>query len=120
MQRLYRFPGGWPSATDFFTVETTSDSESDLVASHFGQAFAQTIFGLAPGDAWAGPFESDHGWHLVMVTAKADRQPTPLEDVRGRVVSDLIADRAAAATEAFYREARKNYEIVVDPPGPAP
>ena len=40
----------------------------DELASHFGSDMARQVFELEPGSEWHGPFQSEHGFHLVLLT----------------------------------------------------
>ena len=66
------------------------EKPQDLIASHFGQTTASTLFGLTPQDGvWQGPIPSEHGAHLVMlITHEPERMP-PLDEVRDRVLVDV-------------------------------
>ena len=59
----------------FFLNHVERDPE--FVASHFGKPMAQAVFAIEPGDnAWHGPFESEYGAHLVLLTRSlAGRYP---------------------------------------------
>ena len=70
------------------------EREPRFVASHFGPAMAAGIFALEPADtAWHGPFESEYGMHLVMLTRKDDGRYPELEEVQAAVRDD--AEREA-------------------------
>ncbi len=71
------------------------DRTLDEVRSHFGDAMATVISALPVSAAtWTGPYRSEHGLHLVLLTARTEaRLPTSAE----------IAD---ALREALLREKR--------------
>jgi hypothetical protein len=82
------------------------ERDPQFVASHFGRSMAEGIFALEPSDsAWHGPFESEFGMHLVMLTRKADgRYPEPeeVEDaVRNDAEREAIAEKKKQAIEAI-------------------
>lgn len=61
----------------------------DMVASHLGDGMAQQLFALAPdASVWRGPFESPHGFHLVMLTRHVEARSPQLAEVRQRVMDD--------------------------------
>lgn len=66
----------------------------EFIASHFGIDLAKALFELpADDEVWVGPFDSQYGVHLVMLTTnEPGREPT-LEEIKGRVIDD--ARRAA-------------------------
>ena len=84
------------------------DRSRILVESHLGAEMAEAIFGLDPDDAaWSGPFRSEHGAHVVLVTAvEAGRDPA-LEEVRVQV--EQQASRALSE-----RRAREAAQLIVD------
>ncbi len=96
------------------------EREQELVASHFGDSFARTVFTLDPSDHWVGPIESHHGLHFVLVTSKTARRLPPFAQARSRVLADVTAARVATETEEYYLQARGNYEIILDLSASAP
>jgi parvulin-like peptidyl-prolyl isomerase len=79
----------------------------------FGTVFADALPRLPLGQ-WSGPVASSFGAHVVLVRQReADRAPA-LEEVRGAVQRDLLADRKARQLEALYRELRERYHVVVE------
>ena len=74
------------------------------VESHFGTDMAKEVFALDPDQAgWYGPFVSNYGTHLVMVTQKQSGYMPLLAEVRTRVAQEaqrtIIAERANEATQ---------------------
>ncbi len=69
-----------------------------FVASHFGPAMTDRLFALEPNDAtWQGPFESEYGLHLVMLTKKVQGRYPELSDIEDAVRDD--AERMAVAEQ---------------------
>ncbi len=61
----------------------------ERVASDFSEDMASALFALDPADTvWRGPFRSEDGYHLVLLTRRQDRKIPPLEEVRERVAMD--------------------------------
>ncbi len=66
----------------------------EFVASHFGASMAQGVFAIEPSDtAWHGPFESEYGAHLVMLTRNVAGRYPELAEVESGVRDD--AERQA-------------------------
>ena len=84
----------------------------ELVARDFGDDFARQV-ALAPAGRWAGPLVSGIGVHLVRVTARAAPVLPPLGEVRTAVAREWESDRRTRSSEASYRKARANYEVIV-------
>ena len=94
--------------------------EAEEIASHFGRAFAEAVFELDPSELWTGPIESAYGYHIVMVSSRKPGYSPPLDEVRERVVEDLSVERMRVELDAYYRQARSAYDIVIEPPAAAP
>lgn len=79
----------------------------------FGTLFANALSGLPLGQ-WSGPVESSFGLHVVLVRQReAEREPV-LEEVRGEVQRDFLAERKAGQIDAMYRELRERYRVVIE------
>jgi peptidyl-prolyl cis-trans isomerase C len=92
------------------------DQSKDTIAGHFGTAFADALFELAPAsDRWQGPLQSAYGLHLVMLTAKTGQQIPPFVEVRGRVAADLIARRNEDRRKAVVQDIVDGYKVTIDP-----
>lgn len=88
----------------------------EVVVSHFGEAVAQQVFGAtAPGD-WQGPFESPHGFHLLLVAARSAGRTPALEEVMPLVAVDFRRDQASRRQEALIRAAIESYRVEVGKP----
>jgi peptidyl-prolyl cis-trans isomerase C len=79
----------------------------------FGDEFARNLFQLESG-AWAGPFRSGYGFHLVRVLQKLPSRIPELPEVRGQVLTDFKNHRLQTASEAFYAQLRRKYQVDVD------
>ena len=87
-------------------------SSIELVARDFGDDFARQVAD-APVGRWAGPMVSGIGVHLVRVSARAAPVLPRLDEVRAAVAREWESDRRIRSSEANYRKARANYEVVV-------
>jgi hypothetical protein len=106
-------PGVPPSFGDAFPLSRAVAATRDEVASDYGDAFATTVFALAPG-TWSEPIRSKHGWHLVKVLEQREGGPATFEDVRGKLPLLHLVARKKEATTQFLREAAGRYRITVD------
>ena len=80
----------------------------EFVASHFGVSMAQGIFALEPTDtAWHGPFDSEYGAHLVMLTRNAEGRYPELAEAEASVRDD-------AEREAIVEQKNKAIQAIVD------
>lgn len=81
-----------------------------LVRSHFGEGFADGLFTLPEG-GWQGPIQSDHGWHLVLVTGKAAAREPRFEDVAQIVTQDALAQKRQQAADAALDRMLASYTV---------
>jgi hypothetical protein len=102
-------------ADPFMFHDYYGDRSFDELARVFGEAFAQSLFGLKSG-SWQGPIESGYGWHLVWIDALALQRVPAFEEVEPDVRRDWIAERRADRKRAAYEALRARYEVVL--PGP--
>jgi hypothetical protein len=73
------------------------ERDPQFVASHFGMPMAEDVFALESSDStWHGPFESQYGMHLVLMTRKAEGRYPELAEIEAGVRDD--AEREAIAT----------------------
>ncbi len=93
------------------------ERDPQFVASHFGVPMAEQVFALEPGDtAWHGPFESEYGMHLVLLTRKAAGRYPEFEEIEAAVRDDAereaIAEQKDKAIQAIVDtyEIRRTYE----------
>ena len=89
-----------------------ASSSIELVARDFGDGFSRQI-AAAPVGRWEGPLVSGIGVHLVRVSARAAPVLPRLDEVRAAVAREWESDRRIRSSEANYRKARANYEVVV-------
>jgi parvulin-like peptidyl-prolyl isomerase len=79
----------------------------------FGDEFSGKIFQLEP-EAWAGPLRSGYGFHLVRILQKFPSRVPELAEVRGQVMTDFKNRRLQTASEAFYSQLRRRYQVDID------
>ena len=113
LKRLSAHPADTASIGDPFPLE------SDYAV--LSRRSAQQIFGDtpivghlfdAPPQAWEGPYKSGYGWHLIYVTARAERSVPPLADIRDTVRKAAEIAARHAADEKAYAALRAKYTIV--------
>ena len=84
----------------------------DYVSSHLGSDMARRIFALKPSDkTWYGPFESPYGFHLVMVSARAEGRDPALSEINERVKADGRQAFIRQQTETAIRSIIERYDI---------
>jgi hypothetical protein len=90
----------------------TNISESEL-KNIFGEVFRIAVINLPEGP-WVGPVESSYGLHLVRILSRNDSSIPSLQEVRERVITDMVYEGRSAAEEQFYAEVLPRYEIVFE------
>lgn len=85
----------------------------ELVAAHFGENASQTIFALEPG-TWHGPIRSTFGYHLVLVSGRAEGRFPALEEVADRVREDAIAKRKNAILADGIADVVDTYDVRIE------
>lgn len=83
------------------------------VEATFGPGFARSITSIPPG-AWAGPFVSSFGHHLVRVLERAEPRPHTLDEVRPRVREALLNERRDAAYRAEIDRLRAKRRVIIE------
>jgi hypothetical protein len=96
----------------FLPADFILKSKSEL-AELLGPQFAGAMFEL-PTEQWEGPVASSYGYHLVRITERTDSRVPALDEVRDRVVAELVASRRRAAEAAQYAALRSRYKVVIE------
>ncbi len=88
------------------------ERDPQFVASHFGPAMAQAVLALEPAEAtWHGPFESEYGMHLVLLTRKAEGRYPELAEIEAVVRDDTERDAIAALKDIAIQAIVDTYEV---------
>jgi hypothetical protein len=83
----------------------------DYVSSHFGEEFVSALKDMAPSQKWSGPIHSIHGYHLVLLTARAEARMPELDEIRTQLEEDWKRDRAEAARSFSMNRLAREYTI---------
>lgn len=85
----------------------------DYVQSQLGVQVANGVFsgGKKQLQEWLGPFSSEHGQHLIFVTAVQDNTVPPMQAIRGRVVHDFQLEQQKHQFEQALEKLRASYTI---------
>ena len=88
------------------------ERDPQFVASHFGPAMAQQVFALEASDTtWHGPFESEFGLHLVMLTRKAEGRYPELTEIEDIVRTDAEREKTAAQKDKAIQAIVDTYDV---------
>ena len=93
------------------------NKNEEEVASHFGESFAAGVFAVDQAkEDWIGPFRSEYGFHLLLLTTVKAGYFPPLDEVRSRVVDDVTQKRVREELDRIYRDTRGIYEVQIVAP----
>ncbi|UCF39098.1 MAG: peptidyl-prolyl cis-trans isomerase [Acidobacteriota bacterium] len=87
-----------------------AEQEVDRV---FGEGFYSQIAGLELR-AWAGPFRSGYGYHLVRISDHTSSRIPEWMEVRSQILNDLLYEARRAAEDQFYQEIAAGYQVALE------
>ncbi|MFT5133354.1 MAG: peptidyl-prolyl cis-trans isomerase C, partial [Gammaproteobacteria bacterium] len=83
------------------------------LAQVFGTDFAQALFNLNAAQ-WQGPILSEYGAHLVYIDQTAASYIPELDDIKARVMDDLIKEQLIEIKNKNYEDIRSRYQVTVE------
>ena len=87
----------------------------EFVESHFGPEMAEELFRLEPSDTnWYGPYESQYGYQIVLLTDKKDEEIPAVEEVYDSIVQDLNYTLSNEAKEKSIQKIIDNYDVRIN------
>lgn len=103
--------GSWRQLGDpFMLLREYADRTDQEIGELFGGNFADELSELTLGQ-WHGPVRSAHGTHLVQVLGRTEPRTPALDEVRDRVVRDLVEARRRDQNQAALQALRERYEV---------
>ena len=88
------------------------ERDPQFVTSHFGVPMAEAVFALEASDStWAGPFESEYGAHLVLLTRKAEGRYPKLAEVEASVRDNVQREAIQSIKDAAIQRVVDTYEV---------
>jgi hypothetical protein len=85
------------------------------VASHFGGEFHKIVFELVPdATAWRGPYRSDYGYHLVLVSEVTESIIPEFEEIRDRIEVEAYESMLEQTLDQFEQSVAAGYTIKLD------
>lgn len=97
----------------FLYQRAYADRSAQEVASHFGPAMAEQLFGASPVNAWFGPVTSEHGLHLVRIGRRETGRLPPFELVRQQATQDFAEAERRAAIEKRVSAILAGYRVAL-------
>jgi peptidyl-prolyl cis-trans isomerase C len=92
--------------------------DKDSLSRVFGESPIVGALLTTPEHAWAGPFRSAYGWHLIYVTSREPEKQLVFGDIRERVLADYQETARKADVSAAFARLRSKYVIVRDHASP--
>lgn len=122
------FDGAFAIGDRFLYDRIYVDRNLDEVRSHFGDAMATTLERLpVDPERWSGPHRSDHGLHLVLLTARRDARLPASSEVEAALREELLREKrerlleqGVAAIVGKYRIERDDGLAIADGADQAP
>ncbi|MDA0348980.1 MAG: peptidylprolyl isomerase [Verrucomicrobia bacterium] len=89
--------------------------DSAEIKSHFGAEMQMQLFDLNPNETeWRGPFNSNYGSHLVLLTKKDEDSLPAFEDLKTRLEEDAFQYRMEEELRKIEKTVVDNYSIQLD------
>jgi hypothetical protein len=86
----------------------------DFIQSHFGDEMAGKVFSLTPSNKdWYGPFQSQYGYHLVMISKKQEGRYSTFEDVKRQVEMDFHREEKRKRKEETIAKIIEGYDVQI-------
>lgn len=91
------------------------DRTLDEIRSHFGETMAATVASIPVATAeWSGPYRSDHGLHLVLLTGRSESRLPTLDEVADTLREALRREKREIALERGVQGIVSRYPIELD------
>jgi peptidyl-prolyl cis-trans isomerase C len=116
--QLMRNPESFADAAHKFSEDGTANSGGDLGWFARGimvPEFDEVVFNLEPGQI-SPVFETQYGYHIVMLEQKRDAGTAPIEEVEDQLREELLRERTSevlAAIQVLTQELRASSDISV-------
>jgi parvulin-like peptidyl-prolyl isomerase len=117
LARLRRDGAGFVDATRygdrFLFHKNYVDRTDDYINSQLGPEATAAAFGDAPPGAWAGPYRSQYGEHLIFVSSRTPARLAPLREIADLVRADLVEERRQAAIDEAIDRVVGRYRVEI-------
>jgi len=96
----------------FFYHTNYVERNLEYVENHFGSTMAKTILESTSSDKkWLGPFQSQYGFHIVMLTKNEPGRYPDLDDVIDRVTDDARREYTRKRSDENIQGIIDEYEV---------
>ena len=105
-----------PSRGDRFFYHTNYvERDVEYVKSHFGPQMTSAIFEAEPsGNTWIGPFPSEYGFHVVMLTMKQVGRYPELDEIIDRVKDDARREYVKEQNDQAIQSIIDDYDVRIE------
>jgi hypothetical protein len=98
----------------FYDVNFVGASEKQI-RRFLGPEVAEAAMSVDPkSDFWYGPYPSEYGYHLVMITDRSPAGHYELEEIRERVEGDARRDRETRLGDAVMNKVIEAYDVRIE------
>jgi len=84
---------------------------AEYIRGHFGKGFEARLFTLKPAKQWQGPFQSDYGFHLLLMKEATGSRLPDLDEVSGLVLADARRQQQHALKKQAVDELIEKYSV---------
>jgi hypothetical protein len=99
----------------FFYDVNFVGAEEEQVRRFLGPEIARAAMSLEPSEKlWRGPYASEYGHHLVMITSRSPEKYLELDEIRPRVQEDARRYRIKELEDAVVDRVIEAYDIRID------
>jgi hypothetical protein len=98
----------------FYDVNFVGATEEELDR-FLGPEVTGAVMSVEPrDDYWYGPYPSEYGFHVVMVTSRSPARSYELDEIRQRVMEDARRDRERELRNAVIDKVTEAYDIRIE------
>ena len=99
----------------FFYHTNYVERDVEYIKSHFGAQMTSAIFETEPsGNSWIGPFPSEYGYHVVMLTMKQVGRYPDLGEIIERVKDDARREYVKDQNDKTIQSIIDEYDVRVE------
>ena len=89
------------------------DRSPSFLASHFGQSMSEELAVLNPNSDWQGPYRSEFGYHLVLMTKNAPAYLPTLANLAEQVTRDYVTESELGTQKIVLDKIVSQYKTII-------
>ena len=88
------------------------ERRADFVESHFGHGMLSAMDGITiEGKHWTGPYQSPHGWHLVLLIHRTPTRIPEASNLRALIMEDFLRERRDSERRKIIEKIISRYAV---------